>query len=240
MNTALVITGHFRCWKSAYPNFKERFIDRFPNSDVFIHCWKDEGYWVKEVAGVGAKGYHEHSPLLDYEAVRAVYKPVRLVVEDADAFLPYFEERVKVFTNFYHRPRNICSMFYKLAEGIHMLERHIAMTGKHYDLVIRVRPDMILHQPIPDLDPEIFYTIWSRNHMGGGTGDMLQISNLDNMIRFSKIGINLERLYQQTGLLCPHVMSVQWIKNLGFTWEELMIAKNLTHSPSGEYKEWKK
>ena len=39
-------------------------------------------------------------------------------------------------------------MLYKMSAGMALLDKHVAETGKPYDLVIRMRPDMILHQPI--------------------------------------------------------------------------------------------
>jgi hypothetical protein len=35
--------------------------------------------------------------------------------------------------------------------------------------------------------------------------------------------------------LCPHVISEQWIKDLGLNWEEFNIHKTLQHTPRGEY-----
>jgi hypothetical protein len=232
MNVAVILTGHLRCWTTVFPNFKEVFIDRY-HPDIFIHTWTDEGYWVPVE---GLTGIHQHSPEIDVEAVRRAYKPVRIVVEKFDGFLPLFEERVKVFTNYYHRTKNIVSMFYKMQQGIQMVERHVAMTGKKYDLIIRVRPDMIIHQPLPDFDFNNFYTVWHRNHVGGGTGDQMQVGSLENVSNYVDLGINLEKVYVETGLLCPHVMSVHWIKKLNLPWQEIQIFKSLQHTPNGEYK----
>jgi len=229
---AIALSGHLRMWNIVFPNFKERFIDRY-NPEIFISTWSDMGFWVPEE---GTKGIHEGSPIIDIKAVQEAYKPVRMVVENLDPFLPIFEKRMKAFPNYYHRPRNICSMFYKIKQSVDMVDRHVAMTGIKYDLVIRMRPDMLIHQPIPNLDPEKFYTIWHRNHVGGGTGDQMQIGSLENVAKFARIGVNLEAIYQKTGLLCPHVMSVAWIKEMNLPWNEIHISKSLQHTPNGEYR----
>ncbi len=232
MNVAIVLSGHMRCWNQVFPNFKEHFIDRY-NPDIFIHTWSDEGWWVPQE---GALGVHEKSDMLDVEAVREAYKPIQMVVEDFSDYEPVFAERVKTFTNFYHRPRNIVSMFYKMGACVNLLEEHILKTGKKYDLVIRMRPDMILHEPMPELDPTKFYTLAHRNHMGGGTGDMFQIGDFDSVSRFASMGTKLEDIYAETGLLCPHTFSVHHIKALGLPWQEFHINKTLQHTPAGQYR----
>jgi hypothetical protein len=41
-------------------------------------------------------------------------------------------------------------------------------------------------------------------------------------------------------LLCPHVITEQHIKNLGFNWKEFNINKTLMHTPKGAYVEMDK
>jgi hypothetical protein len=41
----------------------------------------------------------------------------------------------------------------------------------------------------------------------------------------------------KTDLLCPHVISTQWINDMGIPWEEFMIDKTLQHTPKGAYVE---
>jgi hypothetical protein len=231
MKVAIVLTGHLRCWEMVLPSFQQCCIDRY-DPDIFIHTWADEGWWVPVE---GATGVHPDSTPLNIPAVKDAYRPISMVVEEFEPFLPIFGKRAETFPNFYHRPRNIISMCYKMGMGMHLLERHIMMTGTHYDLVIRMRPDLMFHMHLPEFDPAVFYTMWHRNHMGGGTGDMMQVGSFDNVRAFCQIGSALEALYAQTGLLCPHVMSVQQISNLGLLWAEINGPKTIQHTPRGEY-----
>jgi hypothetical protein len=231
MKVAIVLSGHMRCWETVFPNFKTHFIDKY-QPDIFIHTWADEGWWVPQE---GVKGVDPQSVALDAQKAYDTYRPVSMTVEDFDPYLPIFAKRVEAFTNFYHRPRNIVSMFYKMGAAFHLLEQHVLRTGTKYDLIIRMRPDMLIQTTMPDFDPEKFYTLAHRNHMGGGTGDMFQIGSYENVRQFVKIGCELEELYAQTGLLCPHVLSVQHIKNLGLPWEEFTVHKTIQHTPQGQY-----
>jgi hypothetical protein len=231
MKVAICLTGHLRCWQTVFPNFKEHFIDRY-NPDIFISTWNNEGYWVPTE---GPMGIQEDTPLIDEAAVRVAYNPISIDIENFDDFEPLFAERAKNFPTYFHRPRNIISMFYKMGMGLQQLERHCMVTGKTYDMVIRMRPDMVMKEPMPDLDPNNFYTLAHRNHMGQGTGDMFQIGNPAMVTAFSKIGMHMEAIYSATQLLCPHVFSVAYIQALKLPWQEFNVNKIIQHTPNGQY-----
>jgi hypothetical protein len=131
-------------------------------------------------------------------------------------------------------------MFYKLHEGFALAEKHSARLMGAYDLVIRMRPDMVLNEDLPEFEKDVFYTVPHRNHLGQGTGDMIQVGNFAQMMFFSKVINFIVPLYHQTDLLCPHVISVQHIKNLGFPWKEFNLNKTLMHTPKGPYVEMDK
>jgi hypothetical protein len=237
MNVAVVLTGHLRCWKDVLPNFKEKVIDRY-NPDIFIHTWDEEGWWIPGDKN-NEKGYHEESPKIDQKEIIEAYNPRGITIESWETYNKMFERRGELYKNFAHRPKNILSMFYKLNRGISLLEDYASQIGVYYDLVIRMRPDMIFNEDLPDFDPKDFYTLAHRNHLGQGTGDMIQVGNMFNMIMFSKISCFLNQLYLQTDLLCPHVITTKYIENIGLPWKEFSINKTIQHSPAGEYQEVK-
>jgi hypothetical protein len=240
MKVAVILTGHMRCWRDVLPNFKEKVIDRY-NPDIFIHTWNEEGWWIPGDKQ-NTKGYFEETPTVDFNEIVEAYQPKDLVIEDwqKNGYNELFEYRGNLYPNFAHRPKNILSMFYKLYSGIQLMEKFVVKTGQHYDLVIRMRPDMIFNQDLPDFDPNKFYTLTHRNHLGQGTGDMLQVSNMFNMIMFSKVSCYLNHIYLKTNLLCPHVLSSQWIQDMGLPWQEFNISKTIQHTPKGEYVEMDK
>ena len=231
MNVAIVLTGHMRCWKQVYPNFKQRLIDRY-NPDIFIETWEDEAYWDPH----SQHGIVKDAPKVNFDDLRNTYRPIAMRFDSYEKYQTSFEERSKQYSNFYHVPKNIISMLFKLGRGILMLEDYMFLTGKTYDLVIRMRPDLIFNEPLPQFDPNKFYTLGYRNHMGQGTSDMIQVGNFFTISLFSKLLHHLPQIYRETGLLCPHVVSEHFIKRLGFPWEEFMIDKTIMHTPLGEYK----
>lgn len=238
MRVAVVLTGHLRCWRDVLPNFNERIVKRY-NPDIFIHTWNEEGWWIPGDKQ-NKKGYFEETPHIHRDEIIENFNPKGLVIEDWNNYNELFEYRGNLYENFAHRPKNIISMFHKLNRGIDMMEDYVSQTGEFYDLVIRMRPDLVLHEDLPDFDNNNFYTIAHRNHLGQGTGDMMQVGNMFNMIMFSKASCFLTHIYMKTNLLCPHVISTQWIQDLGLPWKEFSIQKTIQHTPNGEYKEMDK
>jgi hypothetical protein len=237
MKVAVILTGHMRCWRDVLPHFKEKVIDRY-SPDVFIHTWNEEGWWIPGYTQ-NVKGYFEETPKVTYDDMKN-FAPTSVVIEDWGDYNSLFEQRGTKYENFAHRPKNILSMFYKLHAGVQLMENHISKTGELYDLVIRMRPDMIFNQELPEFDSNIFYTLAHRNHLGNGTGDMIQVGNQFNMILFSKISCYLNNIYNVTNLLCPHMLSQQWITDVRLPWKEFHISKTLQHTPRGEYVEMDK
>lgn len=233
MKIALILTGHFRCWKDVYPNFKQVVLDPY-KPDIFIHTWDEEGWWVPSDRQT-VTGYYDNTPKIDQTDLINHYNPKSIVVENWETYNKQFEEMGNNYKNYAHRPKNILSMFYKLNRGVQLMEEYSSRTGTFYDYVFRMRPDMIFESGFPEFHGNKFYTLAHRNHLGQGTGDMFQAGNMFSMILFSKISCFLPILYQKTNLLCPHVMSTQWIKDVGLPWEEIYIPKRLQHTPKGEY-----
>ena len=127
-------------------------------------------------------------------------------------------------------------MFYKINRGVDMMNEYTSRTGKHYDLVIRMRPDLVFKKHLPNFNNNKFYTILHRNHVGQGTGDMFQVSNQWLMTMFGNISVILPQLYKETGILCPHIVSEHMFRALQMPWEEFEIERMLMHTPMGEYK----
>jgi hypothetical protein len=231
MKVALLLTGHMRCWNQVFPNTKQHIIEKY-NPDVFIDTWDSEAYWDPH----SVRGITEDGPKLDVSAIENAYKPVCMNVDNYAEYEDNFVNREKQFTNFYHVPKNQISMWFKVGRGMLSVEEHMMLTGTTYDVIIRMRPDLVFNEPLPEFDPNKFYTLGYKNHMGQGTSDMIQVGNFFTMSLFCKVIYHLPQLYKETGLLCPHVISEHFIRRLGIPWEQFMINKTIMHTPLGEYK----
>lgn len=231
MNVALLLTGHMRCWKQVFPNTKQRILDKY-KPDVFINTWDSEAYWDPH----SQKGITDSGPKINFDELHDTYRPISLTIEKYEDLENNFSERAKRYGNFYHVPKNQISMWYKVGRGMTRVEDFMLLTGKTYDLIIRMRPDLMFNEELPEFDPNKFYTLGFRNHMGQGTSDMIQVGNSFSMSIFCKLLYHLDNLYKETGLLCPHVISQHFIQRLGLPWQEFMVNKTIMHTPLGEYK----
>jgi hypothetical protein len=233
MKVAVVLTGHLRCWKIVVPNFEERILKKY-NPDVFIHSWSDEGYC--DLSETSLKfGYYESSPSIPVQEVKDAFNAKEIEIEDFRLYNDQYEEFTKQYTEHHVRPKNLYSMFSKMNKGLMMMENYMIKTNQRYDLILRLRPDLIYNQDLPNFNPNIFYTHQHPNHMGRGTGDMMHIGNLFHMSLFSKILYFISELYTEVGYICPHEMSSAFISKLNIPWQELNIDKTLMHTPKGAY-----
>ena len=229
MKVALVLTGHMRCWEFIFPKFKKDFIDKY-NPDIFISTWDNEGWWRRN----SEKGFNDKCNPVSAE-ILTPFNAKMIEVENYNNKENLFAERSKQFANYHHFPKNIISMLYRLHRGGIMLEEYKGVTGIKYDLVIRMRPDLYFHQPMPEFDPEFVYTINHGNHLGQGTGDMIQIGSWQNIVNFTKLFSFIDEVYLSSGILCPHIITSEWLRLTGIPNKVINLSKEIVHSPFGAY-----
>lgn len=230
MKVAVVLTGHLRSWRQVYPNFHEKIVSRYA-PDIFIHSWTDEGWWDPE----STTGYVDGSDRVDVEEVSELYQPVGIELEDFREHQDQFDKRAELFDNSLHRKRNIISMFYKIKRGVDLMNA----SGNSYDMVIRMRPDLVFFDNLPLIDPDKFYTINHKSGTGKGTGDMFQAGSQASITKFGAAYDRLEEIYSHTDILCPHVITKYLINESNEHWQEFSINRTLMHTPAGQYQDKK-
>lgn len=226
MKVALILTGHMRCWRQVWPYLKAQFIDRY-TPDVYVSTWSDEGWWRPN----STRGFNEESPILDVEEFKKLYNPVDMEVEEYKDVEEYLESIALRYDHYIHKPKNVISMFYKIAKGFELVEK----SGKEYDLVIRMRPDLVFNHMLEQLDPSRFYTTHHPNYYGQGTGDTFQASSYENIQNFCKTFYLLDGIYAISNTLCPHVLAKTAIDIMGCTHIEVSGNFKLVHSPYGHF-----
>jgi len=240
MKTAVVLTGHMRCWQEAYPSIKEQLIDRY-NADVFIATWDNLGYWTSPENDPENRGIHSESPPLNISEVVQAYQPKIISVYNQEFMTPLFDEKVKQYEldkiSVQIRPRNIVSQFWIQQQGIYSL---LSFDSPRYKYVIRLRPDLVFLGQLPKFDVERTYVINHPNHEGKGVGDMFMASSFDDAWIY---GYKLKNDYHFVGALkmnrfCPHMITEKLLS--GPKLEVMDVAKTLAHTPNGQYKDWKK
>ena len=231
MRTALILTGHMRCWKQMLPYIKQKFIEPY-NADVFISCWETEGWWQWQAP----KGFYEGSSSVDPDEIRALLNPVEMRFEHYPSHDQYFSERAKQYTNSYIDPKNILSMTYKWLDGFYLLKHHMAITGKKYDLVLKTRTDLEVFGDFPQFDLDKFYIIY--NHYDqGGYNDVFYASNYEKAEYVANFVLNFDHLYSQTNTVCTHLMTQKYFENAKIEVTELHIPYKLHNTPWGQHQD---
>lgn len=245
-NFALVLTGHMRCWEMVYPNTLDRFIKVY-NPDIFISTWDDEGYWVSPDKDLENKGINSYSPKLNILKVTDAYNPVALEVDSFETLSPEFSDLANEMQPLCDqiRPVNIVSQFYKIHRGYNLMTDHVMKTGKTYNWVIRMRPDMVVTGNLPNpADLSLWkgneiLTIDHPNHNGRGVGDMFMLSGYTYSTLFNGLLTLYSRMAKAAGVFCPHILTEKLIAGLpDHKHYNQKIEKVIMHTPNGQYKNW--
>lgn len=182
IKVAVVISGHLRTFERTYKSFVKQILDDDSSiADVFVHTWDKLD---------GAKGFDGASspPVVMTEtkltAISNILKPKKMVI-DTDAVKGEIQEyiaKVKLTDAekqcFYGgHLLDYCSMLYSMKSAWSLVEQTQIETGIQYDMVIRLRPDIIfiekLKQSIIPLNNGICNTPNMAQYFSNGMNDQL-------------------------------------------------------------------
>lgn len=140
MNVAVILTGQFREYQEVFDNF-DKYILQPLQPDVFIHTWDNLGLNTDRYQ------YDTETPL-DVVDVLEKYHPVSICVEDHKKV--QICSRAFKATNHNVPIDNIMNMIRKTWLGGKLLRAN----EKHYDLVLKLRPDIKFegHMPIDEME----------------------------------------------------------------------------------------
>jgi|11BtaG_2_1085332.scaffolds.fasta_scaffold01040_6 hypothetical protein len=140
MNICLLISGHLRTFRECLPSIKRFLIDEL-DCDVFMHSWK-------EVESNTASWHNSHminrkvnnSDLL---FIKDVLSPKEIVLEDQHDFgLSDNLHNSKMSLN---GLKNMTLGFKRVYD---LMKNYETKTRKKYDLIIKIRPDIMLNKPL--------------------------------------------------------------------------------------------
>lgn len=238
MKTAVVLTGHMRDWQTAGPGI-QYLIERY-NADVFIATWNNLGYWTSPENDPTNTGINIQSPPLDIGAVNDFYHPKGLLMYDQEIIMPFIDHQVDRYKlneiSVQIRPRNIVSQFWIQARG---LESSCMLYDTPYEYIIRLRPDLVFLESLPDFDRDTIYVLNHPNHEGNGVGDMFMAMPTEAarvLVDVIDHGLHLSYSQEMMKRFCPHLYTQKFIEDEKHV--VLNIAKTLAHTPNGQYKDW--
>ncbi|MDG6777384.1 hypothetical protein QCB44_01555 [Thiomicrorhabdus sp. zzn3] len=148
MRVALCISGQMRSFEECYPSQYQNLIEIF-QPDVFIHTWSDLGQSIREKVA---------SDVITPESLdnklSKLYAPKRMVIEDYHASYCDLFHGVKVPEVLKEAEpvsyKGALPMFYKIWACNQLCLEYALEVGIKYDLVIRLRPDLYIDEPLSE------------------------------------------------------------------------------------------
>lgn len=170
LKVAVCISGQMRDYKSCASSLLDELI-RPLNADVYIHTWKNSGIkstglenisHAKRVLPISLleqlnitkcqspDDFDMHMQLIteyisglkvdvDYNEVHSLFNPIELIIEDEKIF-----EDIYCDSSESSQHINLKKMLYKISAANTIKSKHEYGAGFIYDLVIRVRPDLLI------------------------------------------------------------------------------------------------
>lgn len=148
LKVALCISGQMRTYDYCFKNLKKHILDVL-SPDVFIHTWEEVGNTTKN----NSKGSNKAKKVVTQRGLMKKYKAKAVVVEPFDK--EYFNSLggVKVPAELIRLEpihyKGALPMFYKIYQCNKLKEIEEAKYNFKYDVVIRIRPDILIMEPIP-------------------------------------------------------------------------------------------
>jgi len=147
IRAAICIGGHFRT-TVLYNNIKKNIIDVLAGegieTDIFISIWDTEGHRDNNFEGS-----------INIDEIISVYKPKMLEVEknDRDFFLrTYKSDNINKKYSCPETSGDSVSMWYKLWKSKELCQQYSDHKNIEYDLIFRVRSDIMMNTPLDILD----------------------------------------------------------------------------------------
>ena len=212
MKVAICFSGLPRNIKDTYNSIYEILL--VPNNieDVFIHTWEcEEG---EDIGNKWGKYLYDKSSE-DY--ILEKYSPKRYVKEpqeDLKSKSNYLSDALisKYSVGKYTTVFDKQSQFYSLFKSIELISEYQKEHGFVYDMIIKLRFDLMFLFPIivKDLDPQVLH-VSDFGTDGIRSNDWIAIGTYDNIQKYGEVWNNFENLLEQDVEFHP----------------ELFVAKNL-------------
>ena len=137
MKIAYIITGHLRTIDKCHRSFFDNIYKE--NSDIYVHTWDSEDSKIKV--------WHKHKFKEKYDIekkIKDIYKTENYIIENQD---------LTINTQLKKRKVNVSNIshyysFYSLIKCFEMIKQ----SGKKYDIIFKLRPDIFFKKQIINLN----------------------------------------------------------------------------------------
>lgn len=207
LRVALCISGQMRTFRQCHRGLKKHVLDPL-NPDVFVHTWSNSGYThhlkqlMEEMGRVGEFEVAEER--VTYETLDDLYAPSKAVIEDFDPSYTYELEGKSVPESLKQAEPNHCKgalpMYFKIKRCNDLKSTWEQEHNFKYDLVIRLRPDLMFQESIPAEVIEQRDILWYEE--GGGNpsyqfNDKFALSNSEFMDYYTSVWDHLDEYWRE-------------------------------------------
>ena len=232
MKIAICFSGQLRTGTTCAPNILRYIGDLLPDCDFFVHTWDTETQSMYNKSGLPVQTPYKLKDRKIFSDFYACYTPLAMSVE------PYYVSKPQgtVWASFRINPktgRNGFAMFDSIYEANQLKKHHEDLHGFKYDIVVRIRPDLIfradksLREDIDLIEHDrMFITanhlgMWGEKHLE----DIFWIGNsyvIDKLCGFAEVRENstFEGHPHDPGYLDWNSHQARWVlQGLGFKYK---------------------
>jgi len=209
MKIALIIYGHMRTYRECYPSLLNNLLGPL-QPDVFIHTWDE--------TEARTRTWHNRQgdpEPLDVDALRDLYRPKAMLVETQP---PVDPDRVTPNNKLSYDGQRF--MLESLQKACALRWQHEAANGVRYSVVIKIRPDIKLLEPLRFEIPDNNVVLIASNLRPDGKRkacDILNVATSANMDMVCTVHDHFEEFYAENFINGTFVHSgfVDFIVSLG-------------------------
>jgi len=204
LKIALCISGQLRTFERCYNNLRRYIIDPL-SPDIFVHIWRNSGV-SQHLDSSTSRNFAPAQFDINTERLKALYSPIKTEIENSNdegteslcgIEVPYL---LKVWEPNHYK--GSLPMFYKIKKCNELKCDWEKNNGLTYDFVIRMRPDLMIEQFLPDKVFTDSNTIWFADYAldpEHQVSDKFALGSSDLMDHYSSVWDNL-RDYWKTPL----------------------------------------
>src|SRR5579885_2523691 len=195
MKIAVCLSGHLRKFEETFPLLQKHLLNHY-DCDIFLHTWDKMGYVSRY------KGDARSDETLKYiEAVQALYKPKKIVVESSSFVEELKRQGDEYAPHLRNEPKHVghmASMFYKIYACNELKNKYVRETGTKYNWVIRCRPDLLFHNKIDIPSEKSPGKIWMPKALSSPDwyNDQFAIGSPDDMDLYSSVFFDIPEYFR--------------------------------------------
>ena len=196
IDVALCISGQMRTYKKCFGNLKENVLESL-DPDVYIYTDRRTGVTNRSD---GVVDVSEADEIVTMETLKALYDPVRAEIIDPPEDMHREFKSVRVPEALMEaepdRWKGNIPLFHGIYQCNEMKREYEKENGFTYDIVIRMRPDLLLREGLPDEVLETPDTLWHGSPRNFVVDDRFAVSSSENMDHYASVWERLSEYWQ--------------------------------------------